>query len=106
MCLLMSTKRAGIAQSTYRRATSWTARVRFPAGARYFSLLRSVQPTLGPIQPTRGPIQPTVQWLPGAPSLEVKRPGCEADHSPPFTAEIKNYGAIPSLAHTSLWRVA
>jgi hypothetical protein len=36
------------------------------------------------------PTQPPIQWLPGALSLGVKRPGCEADHSPPFSAEVKN----------------
>jgi hypothetical protein len=33
----------GIAQSVKRRATGWTAGVRFPAGVRYFSHLYSVQ---------------------------------------------------------------
>jgi hypothetical protein len=39
---------------------------------------------------TLGPTQPPIQWLPGALSLGVKRPGREADHSPPTNAEIKN----------------
>jgi hypothetical protein len=30
-----------------------------------------------------GPTQPPIQWVPGALSLGVKRPGREADHSPP-----------------------
>jgi hypothetical protein len=30
-----------------------------------------------------------IQWVPGALSLVVKRPGCEADHSPPSSAEVK-----------------
>jgi hypothetical protein len=29
------------------------------------------------------------QWVPGALSLGVKRPGCEADHLPPSSAEVK-----------------
>jgi hypothetical protein len=29
----------------------------------------------------QGPTQPLIQWVPGAPSLGVKRPGREADHS-------------------------
>jgi hypothetical protein len=29
-----------------------------------------------------GPTQPPIQWVPGALSLRVKRPGREADHSP------------------------
>jgi hypothetical protein len=36
-----------------------------------------------------GPTQPLVQWVPGALSLGVKRPGCEADYSPPSSAEVK-----------------
>jgi hypothetical protein len=37
-----------------------------------------------------GPTQPPIKWVPGALSLEVKRPVCEADHSPPSMAEVKN----------------
>jgi hypothetical protein len=36
-----------------------------------------------------GPTQPPIQWLPGALSLGVKRPGREADYSPPSNAEVK-----------------
>jgi hypothetical protein len=32
-----------------------------------------------------------IQWVPGAFSLQVKRPGREADHSPPSSAEVKEY---------------
>jgi len=35
------------------------------------------------------PTQPPTQWVPGALFLGVKRPGREADHSPPSSAEIK-----------------
>jgi len=34
-----------------------------------------------PSRPVLEPIRPTIQWLTGALSLMVKRPGCEADHS-------------------------
>jgi hypothetical protein len=37
-----------------------------------------------------GPTQPPIQWVPGAPSLGVKRPGREADPSPQSSAEVKN----------------
>jgi hypothetical protein len=37
-----------------------------------------------------GPTQPPIQWVPGAFSLGVKRPGREADHSPLSSAEVKN----------------
>jgi hypothetical protein len=33
--------------------------------------------------------QPPIQWVPGALSPGVKRPGHEADHSPPTSAEVK-----------------
>jgi hypothetical protein len=34
--------------------------------------------------------QPPIQWVPGAISVGVQRPGREADHSPPSNAEVKN----------------
>jgi hypothetical protein len=37
-----------------------------------------------------GPTHPPIQWVPGALPLGVKRPGREADHSPPSSAEVKN----------------
>jgi hypothetical protein len=36
----------------------------------------------------------------------LKRPGREADHSPPSGAEAKNGSAIPQFSHTSSWRDA
>jgi hypothetical protein len=36
-----------------------------------------------------GPTQSPIQWVPGPLSLVIKRPGCEADHSPPSSAEVK-----------------
>jgi hypothetical protein len=36
-----------------------------------------------------GPTQPPIQWVPGAPSLGIERPGPEPDHSPPSSAEVK-----------------
>jgi hypothetical protein len=47
-----------------------------------------------------GPTQPPTQWVPGALSLGVKRPGSEADHSPPSSAEVKNawsYTSTPPI---------
>jgi hypothetical protein len=43
------------------------------------------------------PTQPPIQFVPGDLSLRVKQPTCEADHSCPSSAEIKNVGAIPPL---------
>jgi hypothetical protein len=48
--------------------------------------------------PAVGPIQPPMQWVPAALTPGVKRPGREADHSPPSSAEVKNawrYTSIP-----------
>jgi hypothetical protein len=36
-----------------------------------------------------GPNQPPIQWVPGALSLWVKRPGREADYSSPSNADVK-----------------
>jgi hypothetical protein len=42
-----------------------------------------------------GPTQPPIQWEPATLSLGVKRPGREADHSPPSSAEAKT--VIPQI---------
>jgi hypothetical protein len=60
------------------------SRVRFPAEAGNFSLHQRVSNSLGPTQPP-------IQWVPGALSLGVKRPGREADHSPSSSAEVKDW---------------
>jgi hypothetical protein len=57
--------------------------VRFPAGAGNFSLHHRVQNGSG-AHPASYPMDT------GAFSLAVKRPGREADHSPPSSAEVKN----------------
>jgi len=44
--------------------------------------------TTASIPPLR-PTQPPSQWIPGALSLGVNRPGREADPSPPSNAEVK-----------------
>jgi hypothetical protein len=45
-------------------------------------------------------IKPPIQWVLGDRLPGVKRPGREADHSPPSSAEVRNGGAIPPLPHT------
>jgi hypothetical protein len=40
-------------------------------------------------RPALWPTKPRIQWVPWALSPRVKRPGCEADHSPPLSAEVK-----------------
>jgi hypothetical protein len=40
-------------------------------------------------RPNLGSTQPPIRWVPGAPSPGVKRPGREADHSLPASADVK-----------------
>jgi hypothetical protein len=42
-------------------------------------------------RPAPGPTQPPIQWLPGAFSLAVKRPGREAGHSAPSSTQVKEW---------------
>jgi hypothetical protein len=58
------------------------SRVRFAAGARNFLFTTASRTDLGPTQPP-------IQWVLGAPSLGVKRPGREADHSYPSSADVR-----------------
>jgi hypothetical protein len=44
-------------------------------------------------RPTLGSTQPPIQWIPVALSSGIKRPGREADHLPPTSAEVKKHGA-------------
>jgi hypothetical protein len=60
----------------------WGSRVRFPAGARNFSLHHRVHNG-------SGVTQPPIEWVPGAISLGVKRLDREADNSPASSAEVK-----------------
>jgi hypothetical protein len=54
-----------------------------------------------------GSTQPPIQWVQEAPSLGVKRPGSEPDHSPPFNAEIKEWvGLYLHSPNTSSWHGA
>jgi hypothetical protein len=39
--------------------------------------------------PAVGSTQPTIQWVLGTLSPGVKRPGCEANRSPPASADVK-----------------
>jgi hypothetical protein len=57
-------------------------------------------------RPALGPTQPPIQWVPGAFTLRVKRPGREADHSPPSSVEIKNACMYTSTPNTSSWHGA
>jgi hypothetical protein len=76
------------------------SRVRFPAGAGNFFLTTTSRTALGPTQSH-------IQWVPGALSLEVKRLGREADHSPPSSAGVKECVALYlHFPNTPSWRGA
>jgi hypothetical protein len=69
------------------------SRVRFSAGAGNFSFSTASRKALGLTQPP-------IQWEPGALSLGLRRPGREANHSPPSSAEVKNawsYTSTPPI---------
>jgi hypothetical protein len=68
----------GIATSYW--LDDWRVGVRVPVGARIFST--SFRPALGSTQPP-------IQWVPGALSPGVRRPGRETNHSPATSAEVK-----------------
>jgi hypothetical protein len=82
---------AGTAQSVKQLTMGWMAEQSqfwVPLGAWFFS---------SPVM-VLGPIQPPIQWVPRAPSSGVERPGHEADHSLPTSAQVKNmwiYICIP-----------
>jgi hypothetical protein len=58
--------------------------VRSPRGQRIF-------PQTSVSRPALGPTQPPVQWVPGVLSPGVKaRTGRDDDHSPPYSAEVRN----------------
>jgi hypothetical protein len=46
---------------------------------------------------TLGPNQPHIQLVPETLPPKVRRQMREADHSPPFSAEVKNGGNLPLL---------
>jgi hypothetical protein len=47
-----------------------------------------------------GPTQPPIQWVPGALSLRLKRPGRDADQS---SVEVKSAWNYTPLTYTSSW---
>jgi hypothetical protein len=54
-----------------------------------------------------GPTLPPIQWVPGALSLGIKRPGREADHSPQSSTEVKEWVELHLHSpNTPSWRGA
>jgi hypothetical protein len=48
-----------------------------------------------------GPNQPPIKWVPG-----LKRQGRKANHPSPYSAQVKNGGAIPPLLRMPSWHSA
>jgi len=63
-------------------------------GLEIFLYTTASRTTLGSIQP--------IQQVPGALSLEVKRQGCEDDHTPQSSAEVKNVWSYASISSMCL----
>jgi hypothetical protein len=57
-------------------------------------------------RPALGPTQSPIQWVPGVPSLRVKRPGRETDNSPPSRADVKECVELYLPTTMSSWRGA
>jgi hypothetical protein len=93
--------RTVITQPVYHWATGWTIWVLgFDArqGLGVFPFTTASRTALGPTQPP-------VQWVPGALSLGLKRPWREADHSPPFSGEVREWVEIYlHFSNTTSWR--
>jgi hypothetical protein len=51
--------------------------------------------------PALGPTRSHIVWGRVAVSPEVKPQGCEAEYTPPSSAEVRNGGATPLVPHTS-----
>jgi hypothetical protein len=66
-----------------------TVFVSYPRPQGLLSMETEILSDFGLARPALGPTQPPIQWVTGALSLRVKRPGCEADHTPQSTAEVK-----------------
>jgi hypothetical protein len=67
-----------------------------PGGGKNFHFSKLSRPALGSTQPP-------IQWVPGALSPGVKRPGREVDHSPTASAEVKKIWIYTSTPHTPSW---
>jgi hypothetical protein len=70
-------------------AAVWMTEVRFPAEMEIYLVTASIPFFIAASRTALGPTRPPIQWVPRAHSLVVKRPGREADHSPPSSAEFK-----------------
>jgi hypothetical protein len=90
-------ERAVIAQSVQHWAMGWTIWVLGFDSRRGLGIFLFTTAS----RTALGPTQPPIQLIPVALSLGVKRPGLEADHSHPSSAEVKEWVALylHSLVH-------
>jgi hypothetical protein len=80
----------------------WEVGVPSPGGVKNFLFSRSSRPALRSIQPT-------LQWVQGALSQGVKRPGREVDQSPPTSAQVKKmwiYTSAPPYAFMAWYLIS
>jgi len=89
ICLYLShlaTSKLGSIVPHWKRYSEWSRQRRYLiVSIFYWEFLLQTTAFRTALMPT----QPPIQWVPGALSLVVKRPGREADHSPPSRAEVK-----------------
>jgi hypothetical protein len=103
LIILLTTYFRGSRDSEVSIATSYGlddrgVGVRIPVGWRIFSSPNSSRPALRSTQPP-------IQWVPGALSPGVKRPGREVDRSPPTSTEVKKMWIYTSTPHTPSWHL-
>jgi hypothetical protein len=96
ICLWLIFKLAGIAQSVKWLGYELDDWGSVPDRGREWFILFTTAST-----PALWPTQPSVQWVPGAPSLRVKRLRREAYHSPTSNAEAKNAWSYTFTPSTS-----
>jgi hypothetical protein len=95
--------RAMIAHSVYRWATGWTFGVLGFDSRRGLGIFLFTTRS----RTALGPTQPPIQWVPGSLSMGVKRPRHEADHSPPSSAEVREWVELYIHSrNTPSWRGA
>jgi len=87
---------------SHRLAKGWTI------GVRSFDSRRGLGNFLFTTasRPALGHFQPFIKLVPGSLSLGIKRPGLEANHSLPSSAEVKNVWDYTSTSSTSSWHGA
>jgi hypothetical protein len=93
--LLLVSCRAVVAQSLQRWATGWTIGVLGLNSRQGLGIFHSTTAS----RTALGLTQPPIQWVLGALSLGVKRPGRESDHLPPSSAEVNewSYTSTPPI---------